>query len=1677
MIKEKQAQAFIESKKTPKIKISDLESFSEKYKILGLIITQLYQKYKRINSPYASGVTDFVEKFGDNPLINPWKEAEGKKLAVLLFGKEQADLIPHIWDLILITPYQNSYTRRSFRSKPTQRYTTNQISNLQNLYLTGIQGYSGLTILELAQYDVYNPSYYSNNAYVFASFLNHSSRSEELYNLIKDIFQGEDEIGGVTRSLIKGLLLTEDPKNWKLVEDLLLAAQRQEGLRQTILESLDETSVGALQHFIHVILEHNLMRFSSVIRAIDTWFGFGWEAPKSATIKRVLELCIAFFNDQKLIENALQSEDNLQVYVALWCIALVDVDQANLKAIDIIYNGPKDKKILACMFISQTERANSKIWSWIKENFGNDLEIDFWVLHTVPQKPDIDTSLFTKIKKHGDDLPSKGKSIQGQIFSWISYTINPGFFYNFLISYANTEQIKLLSKDISQIPSENRQTFINKVFPNHYRWYYNQTHNNEKIKKIDLKNEPWKRDLIYQTIKDRNESVMSTGIHLFESLELNNTDMQVLEDLLSRKGKALRESIIRLILKQNEQKIQTTTDTLIDSSKIDQRLAALEILTVLHEEQRMTAFVTDKVDTYSKKSKLSKNENVFLDKFSKNNTNSSFANGFGVIDYANLKPLITPQIIFDKHKKSLLSQAVSKLSQKQHFLFDNLIDSNKIANAVNNLIERFTGNQNFEYEVFYGGGSKQIVLLSNAVGLTNPDAYTMDPKDKVKYLPLASVWQDWYEKYNLNDFEMLAAMHYCYHFTNPFGNYKDFVPFAKQYIPEVKGLHLDTSYRWDTINKKIHTILSFLYEAYADHTTAFQFKIDVLEDMIARMPKELKTKIVHKDQWSQIETYWFDIIENLGITTSTRLTESLRHKIDDKLQERFWNLKMYLMANKIAHPKKVEDIETIAKMNPNTFELNTPDTLMTVDLYKKGMINDDDFKYQILINSELLRALDGSFDYRTKMLEQYDLPTTPLKEIKQSLLAVELERGDLNTEATLYMTYFKKVEGSFYLFKLLERLGKETFHRGYYWSGHDSKKNTFSNLIKKCIPNDTEDLSSFIAEAKKSKIPKKRWVETALYAPQWANWIEEFLNIEKLEDAVWWFHAHASDYMNAEKETLISRYSSVERMDFAKGAIDINWFYDVYPELGKQNWKLLHDAAKYISDGNGHRLVKLYSGVMLGEIKIRETLAKINDKRDKDYVRALGLIPLSRTNPQKDLLNRYNTLQDFLKESKQFGAQRQESEKNAVSIALDNLARNAGYDDSIRFSWAMEGKATQKIMKKANLTIDNVNITLIVDEQGKADLKVTKDKKTQKSIPVKLRKDKRVKELQKNKTYLKKQYSRTRVSLENAMLQEEEFSSEEITNIMLHPVVKSMLSKLVLFDKKNKKSGFWKDGHLENIKGEKIKVNTKDTFVIAHPSHLYQNVEWDLYQKYAFDVKLVQPFKQIFRELYVITQDEIETHTKSERYQGHQIQPKKTIALLRSRGWTVSHEEGLQKVYHKKGYIATMFAMADWFSPADIEAPTLEYISFYSRKEYKAIPLKEIDPVTFSEVMRDIDLVVSVAHVGGVDPEASHSTMQMRAALARETARLFKAENVTIQERHITIKGKLAEYSIHLGSGIVSKNGLQLSIIPVHSQHRGRLFLPFIDDDPKSAEIISKMKLLAEDDKIKDPTILAQING
>ncbi|WP_249650891.1 hypothetical protein, partial [Lysinibacillus sp. D4A3_S15] len=72
----------------------------------------------------------------------------------------------------------------------------------------------------------------------------------------------------------------------------------------------------------------------------------------------------------------------------------------------------------------------------------------------------------------------------------------------------------------------------------------------------------------------------------------------------------------------------------------------------------------------------------------------------------------------------------------------------------------------------------------------------------------------------------------------------------------------------------------------------------------------------------------------------------------------------------------------------------------------------------------------------------------------------------------------------------------------------------------------------------------------------------------------------------------------------------------------------------------------------------------------------------------------------------------------------------------------------------------------------------------------------------------------------------------------------------------------------------------------------------------------------------------------------------------------MSCETGPRKVCYKKNIVASVYAQADWFTPAEIEAPAVEGVYFYDRLTGKDIVLDDIPTSIFSEVIRDMDLVV-----------------------------------------------------------------------------------------------------------------------
>ena len=133
-----------------------------------------------------------------------------------------------------------------------------------------------------------------------------------------------------------------------------------------------------------------------------------------------------------------------------------------------------------------------------------------------------------------------------------------------------------------------------------------------------------------------------------------------------------------------------------------------------------------------------------------------------------------------------------------------------------------------------------------------------------------------------------------------------------------------------------------------------------------------------------------------------------------------------------------------------------------------------------------------------------------------------------------------------------------------------------------------------------------------------------------------------------------------------------------------------------------------------------------------------------------------------------------------MAIGLANLARTAGYRDPQRLQWAMEQQAVADLARgPVVLARGDVTLTLAVDADGVPSLSVEKKGKPVKTLPAALKKDAEVEALKSRLQELKRQRSRVRDALEDAMCRGDRFTSSELRTLLAHPILAPSLSRLV----------------------------------------------------------------------------------------------------------------------------------------------------------------------------------------------------------------------------------------------------------------------------------------------------------
>ncbi|MFB9336382.1 DUF4132 domain-containing protein [Actinoplanes octamycinicus] len=502
-------------------------------------------------------------------------------------------------------------------------------------------------------------------------------------------------------------------------------------------------------------------------------------------------------------------------------------------------------------------------------------------------------------------------------------------------------------------------------------------------------------------------------------------------------------------------------------------------------------------------------------------------------------------------------------------------------------------------------------------------------------------------------------------------------------------------------------------------------------------------------------------------------------------------------------------------------------------------------------------------------------------------------------------------------------------------------------------------------------------------------------------------------------------------------------------------------------------------------------------------IAAFGMLPLAEG---ETVLDRYLALRESAKKGAKLGPNRKHSHAAAIDVALDHLAQVAGFPDPSRLEWDCEARLVSETPTAARagdyrleLRFDGADPVLAVSRSGKE----------LRSVPAAVRAEPSYQELRAHQERLRDQARRMRTGLlERLVATGGTLQPEELGRLRSLPAGAAMLPGLL-----------WRDR--SGTIGLLDQLDPTGPITAVHPVELLaptagaappppgrqlpntpqshtgwaptasppaptlrphddrrsgdvdRGLAW--WQAEVVRRRLRQPVKQLFREVYVLTPAERESVDLSYRFAGHVVAGKVAGQLLSARGWTLNGEYDDYGAVRPAGDGLTAALRCDmhgYFGLAEVEFGALCFL-----RDNWPMALEDVPPVVFSEVMRDLDLAVSVAGTGvraHESPAQAASRAQLLAALISDLG----LTRVTIDGGSAVVRGSRATYRVHLTSGSIHVEPAgYLCVVPAGfgaSAHR-RLFLPFADEDRMTSVILSKILLLNEDEKITDKSILTQL--
>ena len=619
-----------------------------------------------------------------------------------------ADLLQRTWDGFAQLPYATGYNRKPFRAPNDPNLTAHRAAEWFAGFVQLYGGYP-VDVAWLATWTGHIGYGGDSAGYVLAAAID--AGHDDVFDTLLQSARGEHPVAVMGRHVTRALLTCARPEAWTFMEKFLLAAQREEGLRQTILETIDEAHPTAFRRMLQLIVDHDLARFSACVRAADVWLGYQWDAVGAKVVNATVAKLIPLLDDEAAQRAAVADGDPETAYLGLWAAAVTNWRTADAWAAALLTDASVERRYVATVTLANVALHTSRRRLVVLLD-DPDLRVAALAVRVVVHGDKLgDTDAFERLERLLARAPEKKQPGKPLVWPWSIEQLDKETVASAMVNQLGDRPPTRLLPHLEALNPSNRGQLV--------RLLTKSSWNTEADPATLAALDPAARDVLFQLAGDASASVREAAVKALKRCTIAPTEAERLEGYLSRKAGDLRRAVLTLLLSQPDADALASADRLTATKSALPREAGLELLRELATANRSADAARGRARAYADGRTPTKVEQTHLDALLTPTAPTwTLDDALGLMVDANRTPPVPP---IHRDARLFTPAAVACLSSLDKLIHEHREDAGAAVAARRREPRRGTARQPEVVAVPHGAdragrGGRQAAAVARAVG-------------------------------------------------------------------------------------------------------------------------------------------------------------------------------------------------------------------------------------------------------------------------------------------------------------------------------------------------------------------------------------------------------------------------------------------------------------------------------------------------------------------------------------------------------------------------------------------------------------------------------------------------------------------------------------------------------------------------------------------------------------------------------------------------------------------------------------------------------------------------------------------------------------------------------------------------------------------------------------------------